>query len=165
MKCVFPIQSFDWYWGCFLTNLQFLKNIFFNKGALAAVIVLAAVISHRKNFRFSPLNAMLHCHWNKTYADHTSLLVNESSAEIFYFCASVWQLSFFFFPIIIFPWCIILFFILLAMKRSGMIVLTFFTYNYLHACLCWMITWNRITTPKTEFIFDVVPASLVHTEF
>ena len=46
-----------------------------------------------------------------------------------------------------------------------MIVLTFFTYNYLDACLCWMITWNRITTPKTEFIFDLVPASLVHTEF
>ena len=75
------------------------------------------------------------------------------------------QLNFFLFPIIIFSWCIVLLFVLITMKSSWMIVLVFFTYNYLDACLCRKVNWDGIIAPKREFIFGQVPASPILTEF
>ena len=125
---------------------------------------LAAVIKHWKSFHFSTEILMLHCYWNNTHTDHTSSLVNGSIAEIFCFCGSIWYLSFFLFPIIIFCWWLVLLFVLITLKGSWVIVLTFFTYNFLGTCLCWMVTWDRIIERKTEFVFGQLPASLIHTE-
>ena len=85
-------------------------------------------------------------------------------SEIFYFCASIWELSFFLFPIVIFLWCIVLLFVLINMKSSWMIVLTFIACNPLDACLCWMVAWDRIIAPKTEVVLGQVSASLIHNE-
>ena len=79
------------------------------------------------------------------------------------FCASIWQLIFSLF-LIISSWCVVLLFVLITMKSSWVIALTFFTHNSLGACLCWIVTWNKIIAPKTEFIFCQVPASSIHTE-
>ena len=158
LKGIFSIQSFDWYRGCSFTNLQFFQKIFFNQGSLTAII------KHCKGFHFSTGILMLHCHWHNIHTDHTSFLVNRSTAEIFCFCASIWPLTFLLFPIIIFSRCFLLHFVLITIKSSWMIVLTFFIYNSLGLCICWIVIWNRIIAPKTEFIFGHVPASLLYTE-
>ena len=59
----------------------------------------------------------------------------------------------------------ILLFVLITVKSSWMVILTFFKYDSFGTCFYLMVAWYWIIASKKGFTFGQVPASLVHAEF